>query len=78
MSSTTAFHVPIEIADAVRAEAFRTLRRPGDVLTEFVRVYWAEFIAGRLRVDLRHPDTVIDAIALYSDARDSHELEAGT
>jgi len=74
VASNTAFHVPQEVADALRAEAYRTLRRPGEVLVDFVRTCWPDFIAGRLRTELRHPATVIDVVAVET-VRPVAELE---
>jgi hypothetical protein len=50
-----AFHVPDEMADAIRLEAVRQTRRPGDVLVDFLRTYWPAFVEQRLRSDFEHP-----------------------
>lgn len=47
--------VPEEVAEAVRAEARRQLRRPGEILTDFIRACWPDYVAGRLRHDFTHP-----------------------
>jgi hypothetical protein len=49
----------------VWAEASRQLRRPSEILTDFVRACWPGYIADRLRHDLAHPldGQIIDARA---------------
>ena len=51
----TTLAVPEEVAEAVRAEAVRQLRRPGEILVEFVQQCWPSYVAGRLRYDLGSP-----------------------
>lgn len=47
--------VPEEVHAAVRAEAGRQLRPPGDVLTDFLRACWPDYVAGRIRADFTNP-----------------------
>lgn len=56
--------VPEEVHAAVRAEANRQLRHPGDVLTDFLRACWPDYVAGRIRADFTNPHAgqVIDTI----------------
>jgi hypothetical protein len=50
--------VPEPVVDALRGEAARRLCHPGDVLADFVRACWPDYVADRLADDLR---PVIDA-----------------
>lgn len=56
--------VPVPVADAIRGEANRRMVRPGDVLIDFVRRHWPEYVAGELARDLR---PAIDAVAVDED-----------
>jgi hypothetical protein len=50
--------VPEPVVDALRGEAARRLCHPGDVLADFVRACWPNYVADRLADDLR---PIIDA-----------------
>jgi hypothetical protein len=71
MRRTVAFHVPDEVAEAVRHEALREMRRPGDVLAEFLRWGWPSFVKERLSRDLGIPIEAdsADAPALKTTGR---------
>ena len=62
-TNTLTLTVPIELADAVRAEALRQMRRPGEVVADALRSVFPEYVEVRLRRALQHPITgrVIDA-----------------
>jgi hypothetical protein len=56
MGNSTSLSVPDELAAAVRAEAARRVCRPADVLLDFLRRCWPEYVAGQLRADFgSHP-----------------------
>lgn len=55
VSPSAQLSVPEEVALAVRAEAYRTLRRPGEVLTDWLRRTFPRYVADRLAEDLLHP-----------------------
>jgi hypothetical protein len=69
MSSTT-LTASEEVVDALRGEAARRLTRVRDVLDDFVRCCWPEYVAHRLRRDLDHPIAaqLIDAYAEMTSA----------
>jgi hypothetical protein len=52
--------VPEALYDAIRGEAARRLMRPGEVLADFMRTCWPQYVAGELARDLQ---PVLDAEA---------------
>ncbi len=47
--------VPEEVADAVRAEAYRRLCRPGEVLSDWLHRTFPDYVRDRMRHDFDHP-----------------------
>lgn len=49
--------VPWEVGQAIRQEAARQLRRPGDVIADWVRHSFPDYVAEALRTSLGRPAT---------------------
>jgi hypothetical protein len=47
--------VPEEVDEALRAEEYRTGGRRHEILADWFRATWPDYVAGRLRRDLRSP-----------------------
>jgi hypothetical protein len=47
--------VPEEVDEALRAEEYRTGGRRHEILADWFRATWPDYVASRLRRDLRSP-----------------------
>ena len=72
-TTTLTLTVPTAFADAIRAEALRQMRLPGEVVTDALRLAFPPYVESRLQKDLKHPliGRVISTRAVGGAGRDT-------